>query len=241
MATKKAPAKDAVAKKTAPKVPATVPAKKAVASRKKKTVEGGMIVSSQEAKVTLTSFTMKALIPTMAYGNISTEITVQAHSIEEAHAFCMPYVQDMYKSYADVPLNGRTPNIFPQKASVTETEKIVTPPTPAPVPMPSQPPMPAAQVPAQEESKGIAKPASNVVSFEKDGAIKQPTTEEVRDNTISKSASFQKAENAIANSFTIETLDGVQKKITDSPNMGENEKNFLYEKLLKKRAELNAK
>jgi hypothetical protein len=247
MATKKgetpaktAPKKAVASKKVIPKeTPAPAPKK-----RKEK-------VLNEKAQVTLTSFTMKALIPTMAYGNIAAEITVTAPTIEQAHEYCLPYIKHLYAEYAETPRDGRSAsNIMPPKPSVTSQERtvapqVVTPTGPAaPVPMPSQPAQPSAQIPAKEESNSIAQPSSNVVSFEKSGAIKKAPI----DTSFIKpagaadaedSAAFKEAEKAINSIGSRAALDLVEGKVRDSGKFSSNEKDRLYTTILKKRSSVN--
>lgn len=80
----------------------------------------------KKSEIELVSFSVKATIPTQQYGNIMPEIVVRGTSIEDARDTVMPIIETMYQTYAEEPLNGRTPKFF-NKASVTVTEKKVEP------------------------------------------------------------------------------------------------------------------
>lgn len=148
MLTKKVVSKKPAAPKPAPKL---VPAK----SVKKSKVEKNVIIA--EAKVELVSFAVTAVIPTQQYGNIQPRIEVSAPSFEEARAFVMPLIEDLYKTYAESKLGFL--------GKITEEVKQV-------VPAPQVQNAPAAQVevPAEHgsdaaayEGSGLEKPKSAAV------------------------------------------------------------------------------
>lgn len=55
----------------------------------------------------LKEYTLKATIPTGSYANIQPEITVEAESLEEAHAIVMPHIKGLFQQYSDMPLRGQ--------------------------------------------------------------------------------------------------------------------------------------
>lgn len=78
---------------------------------------------NEKAQVRLISFTVGATIPTMMYGNIIPSITVEAPTIEEAKAFALPVIEELYANYAEAQ-NGQFPK-FMNKSKVTVEEKTV--------------------------------------------------------------------------------------------------------------------
>lgn len=109
--TKKAPAKVAPKKVAAPK-PAKAGVKKA-------------------SSVKFVSFSVRGVIPTMAYGNIQPEITVSAATYEEARDFAMPLMENLFAQYSE------TKPTFLGKIEVTE--KVVAPAPKAEATTPSSP------------------------------------------------------------------------------------------------------
>lgn len=78
----------------------------------------------KKSSVSLVSFEVTAVIPTQQYGNIQPKIVVSAKTIEEARDTVMPVIVDMYRMYAEEPLNGKTPRIV---GKITEVTKVITP------------------------------------------------------------------------------------------------------------------
>lgn len=94
----------------------------------KKTSKKSKVINA-EAKVELVTFSIRATVPTMMYGNIMPEIVVKAPNIEMAKAYAMPFIEEMFDTYSQTSLT--------KKESVTVTEKHVdvspvAPVTPAP-------------------------------------------------------------------------------------------------------------
>ncbi len=82
-------------------------------------------------------FSVSAVIPTQQYGNIQPKVEVTAGSIEEARDAAMNIIEDLYRKYAELPLNGREPRFY---GKVSEEVKVVVPPKeekPAPEPKPA--------------------------------------------------------------------------------------------------------
>ena len=99
---------------------------------KQTTIEGAVKTVKKERKATikeptprLVSFTMKAVIPTMQYGNLQPEITVEADTIDKASAMVLPYFTWMYENFSE-----STPK-FVLKAKVAETKIVSENPSPA--------------------------------------------------------------------------------------------------------------
>ncbi len=82
-----------------------------------------------ESGVELISFSVTAVIPTQQYGNIQPKIEVRGHSIKRAREIVMPIMEELYKTYAELPLNGKEPSFY---GAVTVTERRVEAPVPLP-------------------------------------------------------------------------------------------------------------
>lgn len=205
MPTKKVPAK--VAKKEVVKKSVV---KKEVAP-KKEAKPKSVPKLKQPSSVKLVSFSVTAVIPTQQYGNIQPKIEVTAGSIEEARAVVMPLIEDLYKTYAETPLNGREPKFY---GKVTETEKVVdvTVPAPAPkAPEPVTPSSPAPSVPSSSESPEKApEPAP------------APTAPVAP--SVERSAPFLKAEKAIQLATSHPALDTIEAQIKNSVKIDPNDK-----------------
>lgn len=126
-----------VAAKTVKKVPAPKPAKVAKP-------RGNVVVA--EAKVRFVSFTFGATIPTQAFGNVQPQIVVEAPSYEEAAAFAIPKIEELYAKYAEV-----KPTYL---SKITETVKTVAPVPVAPVAAPeaTAPAAPAVEAPVAPQT-----------------------------------------------------------------------------------------
>ncbi len=88
------------------------------------------VVGLAKGEVVLVSFTVSAVIPTQQYGNIQPKVEVLAGTMEEARDAVMPFIVDLYKTYAETPLNGKEPKFY---GKIEVTEKVVSPPVAAPV------------------------------------------------------------------------------------------------------------
>jgi hypothetical protein len=53
----------------------------------------------KKERVRLVSYAIKMVIPTGAYANIQPEITVKGGTLEEAHAYCAPHMNKLWKEY----------------------------------------------------------------------------------------------------------------------------------------------
>lgn len=54
---------------------------------------------AEKAPVTLVSYTMKAVIPVMEYGNIQPEITLTARTIAEAEEVAIAHIEALFERY----------------------------------------------------------------------------------------------------------------------------------------------
>lgn len=66
-----------------------------ITMKKEKMIKKIETAKIPENKVKLTSFTLGAVIPTERYGNLQASITVEAHNIEEANNYIMPYLNHL--------------------------------------------------------------------------------------------------------------------------------------------------
>lgn len=165
-------------------------------------------------EVKLVSYTMKAVIPTMMYGNIAPEITVEARTIEEASRACLAHIEDLYRNYAEDGRDGR-PAKFLQKASVVETVRSTEP--------------------KKVESNPPSTPPQTVVSPDPSPKKEEP----IETPLAEKSAPFLKAEKAVAGAMSLDALGLIEDQIQKSTKLSVEEKPLLLEAVLKKRKELN--
>lgn len=59
-------------------------------------------VIEKKSRVELVSYTIKAVIPTGPYANIQPEINILASSLEEAKAFVLPHIDELYAKYLNI-------------------------------------------------------------------------------------------------------------------------------------------
>lgn len=163
------------AKKTVAKKVATPKAEKVAAPK-----------AFKKAVVTLVSFEVTAVIPTMSYGNIQPKITVTAPSMDDAVNATMPVIERLYASYGEKPLTAR----------VTVTEKIVeTPKTMADI------------APKSPEAAPVA-PVAEVVAT--------PAPKATEPATVETPEAVKKAEKAVSLAATKEAIDLIQGQIENS-------------------------
>lgn len=195
-----------MAAKNEKKVPAPKPAK--VAKPKAKAKKNNVDVQAlTEAK--FVSFKVRAVIPVQQYGNIQPEIEVFAPTYEMAVAFAMPKIEELWKTYAERPINGNLPRFV---GPVSVEEKTVVP-----VPVPKEEPV----APVSSPSSTVASEASVLSST-------STTTEK------QFSEAGQKAKKMIELAVTREALNLVEDKVKNSIKIPEEEKPFLYTIILKK-------
>lgn len=176
-------------------------AKKEVAPKAKKEVK------APKSTVSLVSFECSAVIPTQQYGNIQPKIVVTATTIEEARGVVMPMIEDLYKTYAEAPLNGRDPKFY---GKVTVEEKKVEAPkveTPAPATESS----PEASAPSSSESTPTAPEAP------------APAT------PVEKPEPVMKAEKAVSLAVSKEALALIRTQIENSVKIDPSFKPALFE------------
>jgi len=185
-----------------------------------------IVVTPPTLVIKLVSYTVRATIPTMMYGNIQPEITVEARTMEDAKLAVFPHIEELYQTYCEEPRDGRKP-AFMSRASVTATERIVpqTPVAPAqktaPVEVPGKqttPPTPQAIAQAPEE------PKTELDAFAED---------------LKKSPAYTKAEGAIKGAMSLDALNLIENQIQASVKLTKEEKPSLLTEVLKKRKEFN--
>jgi hypothetical protein len=192
---------------------AAKPAKKVAAPKSTKAAksvkQNGVV--NVKAQLKFVSFSVRAVIPTQQYGNLQPEITVEAPSYEEARAFVMPLIEDLYRQYAE-----SRPGFL---GKVVETEKVVaTAPTAAPAGSPAP----------QGTTNAWNKPASN----------QSAQTPPVDTSSIIKPKPVLKAEKAINLAVTDEAAALIQDQIEKSVKIPAEYKPDLITKVLEKRSSL---
>ncbi len=173
-------------------------------------------VVSGKPKVDLCSFSVKATIPTMMYGNIIPDITVMARTIEEAQNYVMPYIEALFDRYSEKPLT---------KPQVTVTEKKVD------VPAPAETQIKVTKLTQNTGGAGGPLQEAGGAGSLPGGAGGPGGTPNTA--VAPKSEHFIKAENAIASAVSIEAVDLVEDKIKASVKISADEKQELFTILLK--------
>lgn len=174
------------------------------------------------ARVELVSFSCVAVIPTQQYGNLQPKIEVTAGSIEEARAAVMPVMEDLYKTYAEMPLNGRAPRFY---GKVTE-EVTVAVAAPAAAHEPNVEAHAAAAPKAPEAPEAPVAPAEAPKAAPAAAAKPEPVL---------------KAEKAIAVAATEEAVIIIGKQIEASVKIPPEFKDELAVLVLKRRKVLSGK
>ena len=189
---------------------------KKVTGAKKSTKKAVTIPYKDKPTATLVSFSVMAVIPTQQYGNIQPKIEVTAKTIEDARAVVMPMIEDLYKTYAEMPLNGKEPKFY---GKITETVKVVD-----------------TESVAQEQAATTRQPdALNAAAIksQQEQAAPAPTP------AAEKPEPVLKAEKAIALAATEDATHAIQDQIQNSTKILPEYKPALYELVLKRRKELS--
>lgn len=122
----------------------------------------------RKPNVKFVSLTVMAVIPTQQYGNIQPKIEVQADNYEDARAFVMPLIEQLYAQYTE-----SKPGFL---GRIQVTEKVVTPPTAAQTAAPA--PQATAQAAATTaNTTAPAKPKSEAV-IKAETALRLAATED---------------------------------------------------------------
>lgn len=214
-------------KKVAKKVAAPKPAKVAKAVKKNKPLP---LPTSQEGSwtppVVLTSFSVTAIIPTQQYGNIQPTIAVTASSIEEARAFVMPVIEDLYRTYGETPLNGKELKFL---GKVTETTRVIT----------SAPNSAGTDTPVNVPQ--MAPVAPKTASGPTEEQIAQQAQSQPEAPVKPKSEAVAKAEKKISLAMSAEAAEFIQDQIENSVKIAPEDKPDLITLVLNKRNEFKGK
>lgn len=201
-------------------------AKKKVTAPKEEKVAQPKVVKKVKTSAELVSFSIKATIPVMTFGNIQPEVVVKAKTIEEAQAYALPIIEALFNKYVEAPRDGSAKPAFLSKADVTVTEKIVDV-------QKEKLPLAGATKPVVEEEKGIAKKGETKEEFEK-------SLDETESSApgFARSPALIKADSAIAAALDLRALDIIEQQIKDSTKLTPEEKPMAFTTLLKRRKEL---
>jgi len=182
-------------------------------------------VKAPKSTIELVQFSVKATIPVMTFGNIQPEVVVKASTIEEAKAYVMPIIEDLFNQYVESPRDGSPKPTFASKANVTVTEKTVAPAT-------SQKDAPtgaSANTPKPAENTNLAKEIENTP---------ERTEADLPPANTAVSQAYAKAEKAIGAVMSIAALDIIENQIKESTKLTPEEKPMLFTVLLKRKKEL---
>lgn len=216
-------AKKTVAKKATPKK--VVKAEKIPKAPKEKK-EAKPKAAKKVSSVQLVTFEMGAVIPTQQYGNFQPRVVVTAKTLEEARAVVMPFMEDLYKTYAELPLNGRDPKFY---GNVTVTEKVVDVKAPAPKAEPEATvSSPAPSAPSSSESTPAPAEPAPVTT----GAT-APTGPSVQ-----RSEPYMKAHKAITLASSHDALDVIKAQIEKSVKIAPEDKPELLDILATRKNEI---
>lgn len=210
MSVKKTVAKKEVAEKVAVKKEVV---KKAVA-KKAKQVKKTIAVP----KVNLISFSVTAVIPTQQYGNIQPRIEVSAPTIEEARALVMPVIENLYETYAEMPLNGKPVKFL---AKVTESERVVSVKPPAEAPTATV----SASVGTGSTVQPVAVPTPAPEALKSAiEATPSPTSLNTQTTAVERPEPFKKAARAIELALSHDAIDLIVAQINKSVKINPEDK-----------------
>lgn len=161
----------------------------------------------------LISFSVRAVIPTMVFGNIQPEVIVKAKTIEDAQAFALPIIEALYEKYCETPRDGSSKPSFLSKASVMAVEKFV----------------PQDSIKGGDLNPERTKPTAST-----------PVAQKETEPEVAKTPAFEKGEKAISAATSIAALDMIETQIRASTKLTPHEKPPLYLILLKKKKEFNS-
>lgn len=167
------------------------------------------------AKVEFVRLIVRAVIPVQQYGNIQPEIEVIASSYEAARDFAMPKIEELWRTYAERPVNGNLPSFV---GPVKVEEKMVVAHGSGGVGGKAGDPKDAVGGPG--EPKKAAGSTQSAASPEVDVQLSEAGT---------------KAKKMIDVAATADALNLVEQKIKDSVKVPAEEKPVLYAMVLKKR------
>ena len=160
----------------------------------------------KKSKVKLISYEIKAVIPTVQYGNIQPCIIVEAPSIEEAEKYVLPHIEALHKKY----LNENFSNI-PYSPSVPTNIKVAE----SNVTMHNT---------GENASPKFLEPTSDE-EIKRLSSLNQPT----------RSSAFLKAEQAINSCTNLDAIELVRERLIKSEKLTGDEKDALYVVLANKK------
>jgi hypothetical protein len=197
--------------------------KKVKAPKVQKEAKPKKLAPVKKVKYELLNFEITATIPTQMYGNICPRISIKAGTIEDAKSIVVPFIEELYSSYASEGPDGKKAN-FVNKAKVTVEEKFVDPKTTT-VPVAPAPVSPAT-VPTSD------KPVQPIAPVQKNESVSEPEEE-----STPKTPAYIKAENAIKAAMSLDALGMIEDQIQKSVKLTAEEKPLLLTDVLKKRKE----
>lgn len=161
--------------------------------------------------VSMVSYSIKMVIPTVQYGNIQPEIIVKAGSIDDAHDFIVPHMNKLWKEYYLV--DGRRPDPIPKpKPEVTPVKEPATKPEPQ-----------------KEPVQTTAEPIAPVETTATETATQPPPS----------SVALVKATSAVQSCVSAEALELIINQVNISTKLTEADKESLYPLINDKYLELN--
>ena len=173
-------------------------------------------------KPILISYSIKMVIPTVAYGNVQPEIIVKANSVEEAHDFIVPHMNKLWKEYYLV--DGKRPVEEPKPVA-----KPFIPPTPPSVgPTIVTTPLTTEKKELIEQVWGTSQGAEAISG---DNVITQPPA---------SSVAFIKASQAISSCLSVDAFNIISERVQDSIKLTDSDKQSLLPILESRYKELNA-
>lgn len=195
-------------------------------------------VITKRAEVRLVSFEVTAVIPTQEFGNIMPKFVVEAEGlgIQAAIDHVMPFVETLYQNYAEPSRSGKTLK-FLNKSNVTVTEKNVDP---ASVALNA----PVAPTPRNTVSDAdTVVPVGTPLPSATKAPLKQAEMAPVAPTApgAPKSEPYIKAEKAIASAVSLDALNLIEDKVTESEKLTKDEKQSLFVDVLHKHKELREK
>lgn len=86
-----------------------------------------MSTKEKKPSVTLTSYSIKAIIPTGPYANIQSEIIVSAKTLDEARDYVLPHIDQLFETYLNrserrVPVVSQTKGTEVKPIAITEVK-----------------------------------------------------------------------------------------------------------------------
>ncbi len=185
--------------------------KKVAAKKKVAPMKVPKQVKEPKSSAKFVSFSLGVTIPTQQYGNMTPKIEVTANSYEDALAFAMPKILELYAQYVE-----ETPGKPKFLGKITETVKVVATPV------------------AQVTSPSVHTPAASTTP----PAVPVPPASVTPVPEKPKADAVLKAEKAISLAMTYDAANAIQEQIQNSVKIPPEDKGPLFELCLKKKKEL---